>query len=158
MSMQQSRGIAKRPPKNVYSPCAGSQLPDPVGATRNVRRFRRAVAVSLLQQLKRRRMLSFLGHLPLPAKMLSNGRHIAKVSPPKWHPMQSKCAYGRGRVRVRPGILPAGCEPYNSTQHEADHCKNDETDVATREVLVIFDNAPAAAEPAIRALNYPAFG
>src|SRR5215467_62316 len=61
-------------------------------------------------------------------------------------------------LRVRLGILPAGCEPYNSTQHEADHCKNDETDVATREVLVIFDNAPAAAEPAIRALNYPAFG
>jgi hypothetical protein len=61
-------------------------------------------------------------------------------------------------LRVRPGILSAGCEPYNSTQHEADHCKNDETDVATREVLVIFDNAPAAAKPAIRALNDPALG
>src|SRR5262245_41016642 len=61
-------------------------------------------------------------------------------------------------LRVRPGILLAGCEPYNATQHEADHCKNDETDVATREVLVIFDNAPAAAEPAIRALNDPSFG
>src|SRR5215467_4031212 len=67
-------------------------------------------------------------------------------------------ASSRSDLRVRPGILLAGCEPYNSTQHEADHCKNDETDVATREVLVIFDNAPAAAEPAIRALNYPAFG
>src|SRR5262249_25506360 len=35
-------------------------------------------------------------------------------------------------LRVRPGILLAGCEPYNSTQHEADHGKNDEADVATR--------------------------
>jgi hypothetical protein len=59
-------------------------------------------------------------------------------------------------LRVRPAILRAGCEPYNSAQHEADHCKNDETDVATREVLVIFDNAPAAPEPTVRALNYPA--
>ena len=32
-------------------------------------------------------------------------------------------------LRVCPAILLAGCEPYNSTQHEADHCKNDETDV-----------------------------
>src|SRR5690349_20457239 len=57
---------------------------------------------------------------------------------------------------VRPAILRAGCEPYNWGQDEADHCKNDETDVATREVIVIFDNAPPAPEPTVRALNYPA--
>jgi len=30
--------------------------------------------------------------------------------------------------------------------------------VASREVLVIFDNAPAAAKPTVRALNDPALG
>jgi hypothetical protein len=38
-------------------------------------------------------------------------------------------------------------------QHEAD-----QTDVATREVLVVFDIAPAAPEPTIRAPNDPALG
>ena len=53
----------------------------------------------------------------------------------------------------RPGILRAGSEPYNSTQHETDHCENDETDVTTCEVLVVFGKSAAAAKPAVGALN-----
>jgi hypothetical protein len=37
-------------------------------------------------------------------------------------------------LRVRPGILLGDCEPYNSARHKADHRKDDEGEVATREV------------------------
>src|SRR5215470_19214138 len=61
-----------------------------------------------------------------------------------------------GYLRVRPGILCGVFEPYNSAQHKADHRQDDESDMATREVLIVFGKAPAAAKPAISALNDPA--
>ena len=44
----------------------------------------------------------------------------------------------------------------NSPQHEPDHCEDDETDMASGEVLVVFRKSAAAAKPAVGALNDPA--
>ena len=71
---------------------------------------------------------------------------------------QSPMLTSKNRLRVRPSILCAGCEPYNSAQHETDHCEDDETNVATCEVLVVFGKSPAATKPAVGALNDPALG
>ena len=63
---------------------------------------------------------------------------------------------GLASLRVRPGILCGVCEPYNSAQHKADHRQNDEGEMATREVFIVFGKAPAAAKPSIGAFNDPA--
>jgi len=61
-------------------------------------------------------------------------------------------------LRVRPDILCDACEPYNSAQHEPDHCENDKGDVATGEVFIVFRKSTAATKPAVSAFNNPALG
>src|SRR6516225_4452473 len=61
-------------------------------------------------------------------------------------------------LRVRPNILRYACVPYNSAQHEPDHCENDETDVAAGEVLVVLGETAATAHPTVGALNDPSLG
>jgi ABC-type transporter Mla maintaining outer membrane lipid asymmetry ATPase subunit MlaF len=76
------------------------------------------------------------------------------------HPWMS--AYFRGKrahgLRVRPSILRCAREPYNSAQHEPDHCENDESDMAAGKVLIVFRKSAAAAKPAVSTLNDPALG
>jgi hypothetical protein len=60
-------------------------------------------------------------------------------------------------LRVRPGILRGALEPYDS-QHEADHCQDDEANMAAGENLVVLGESAAAAEPAVCALDNPALG
>src|SRR4029450_11564555 len=54
-----------------------------------------------------------------------------------------------GRLRVRPNILRCARVPYNSAQHEPDHCEKNATNGAPGEVLVLLraESEPPAAAP-----------
>jgi hypothetical protein len=76
-------------------------------------------------------------------------------------PLITKCANcpkSGPDLRVRPSILRCAGEPYNSAQHEPDHCENDECDMAAGEVLIVFCKSAAATKPAVGTLNDPALG
>jgi hypothetical protein len=64
----------------------------------------------------------------------------------------------RQAVICRPGILRGALERYDPAQHEADHCQDDEANMAAGEILVVLGEPAAAAEPAVCALDNPALG
>src|SRR5215475_12286655 len=73
------------------------------------------------------------------------------------HTRRNQCVY-YGGLRVRPNILRCARVPYNSAQHEPDHCENDETNVAAGEVLIVLGESAATPHPTVAALNDPSLG
>src|SRR5215470_11962460 len=60
-------------------------------------------------------------------------------------------------LRARPFDCSFSAQPYDTPQNEADHTEDNEGGVRTRKVLEVLGHPSAAAEPAERALNDPAF-
>ena len=94
------------------------------------------------------------------------GPYLPAVHEPRPAPLYANCstastlvaAQQLGLLRVRPNILRCASVPYNSTQYEPDHRKNDERCMIATEIFVVFDEAAAAVQPAVGALYDPGLG